>query len=52
MQECAPPAVLPDKALDAGDVARGWEQDRAALADCGRGKAALVDAVKVLRGQE
>lgn len=32
---CDPPVPLPDSAMSAGAVERGWAQDRVSLMDCG-----------------
>lgn len=39
---CEPPILLPDRALTAGEVARFWGKDRAALTACEAKRQALV----------
>ncbi|WP_177203370.1 hypothetical protein [Nitratireductor indicus] len=43
--------TLPERALGSSEASRLWAIDRRNLGDCGRGKAALVDAVKAIEGQ-
>ncbi len=48
---CRPVVRLPDRPLGAAEAARLWAMDRRNLGECGRSKAALIEAVNAIEEQ-